>query len=85
MEFALQELQKRKDAEIKPKDRTMPDVADELLISDHDYFYPPMNDSSAELNGDDASSEQAADGGDLSTVDEISVEEDQASDDDNHF
>jgi hypothetical protein len=73
---------------LKPsqKSRTMPDVADELLISDQDYFYPPMNDSSAELNGDDESSgENAADGGDLSTVDEISVEEDQASDDDNHY
>lgn len=86
MELAIRELRKRNDAETKPKDRTMPDVADELLISDQDYFYPPMNDSSAELNGDDESSgENAADGGDLSTVDEISVEEDQASDDDNHY
>ena len=86
MELAIQELQERKDAETKPKYRTMPDVADELLISDQDYFYPPMNDSLTDLNGDDESSgENAADGGDLSTVDEISVEEDQASDDHNHF
>ena len=82
MELAIRDLQKRKDAEDMPNDRTQADIADDLLIFEQDYFYPPMSDGFAELKDEDQVGQNYARRDDLSTVDEISEEDYPTSSDD---
>ena len=81
-ELAIQDLQGRKNAEDRPNGRAEGDKADELMIVIQDYFYPPMDDSFADLNDEDHGSEHGDDGSYLTTVEERSDEGSQSGGDD---
>ena len=81
LELAVQDLQRRYDDEKSPNGRAAENVADELLIPVQDYFYPPMSDSSTDLNDEEHVSERRGDRSYLTTVDEKSDEGAQSVDD----
>jgi hypothetical protein len=80
MEVAVVDLQRRLHAEKNPKERSKTDIATELMINEKDYFFPPaMNDDSSERQNakPGAMSDDEEDGGELSTVNEASEEDDE--------
>jgi hypothetical protein len=69
MEATIIDLKNRKAAELQPKERLQEDIADDLMISKLDYFYPPGSDSFSEIRDEDQYSTDEEEGY-LSTVDE---------------